>query len=164
MSSAVWTTGIQLAMAFAGSLGFCMMFRLRAGLLVPASLGGLFCWAIYLTETQYVEGIFLPAFLASAFAATYAEVLARKLKAPATLFLIPAVVPLVPGSGLYYHQLCGAGRPGNVRRIRNADPAVCTGHCMRHVYYLGPFYYCKTEKKLGESGERKQEKGESVWM
>ncbi len=102
MSSAVWTTGIQLAMAFAGSLGFCMMFRLRAGLLVPASLGGLFCWAIYLTETQYVEGIFLPAFLASAFAATYAEVLARKLKAPATLFLIPAVVPLVPGSGIYW--------------------------------------------------------------
>ena len=102
MSSAGWTTGIQLAMAFAGSLGFCMMFRLRAGLLVPASLGGLFCWAIYLTGAQYVEGIFLPAFLASAFAATYAEVLARKLKAPATLFLIPAVVPLVPGSGLYY--------------------------------------------------------------
>ena len=44
----------------------------------------------------------LPSFIASAFAATYAEVLARKLKAPATLFLIPAVVPLVPGSGLYY--------------------------------------------------------------
>ena len=102
MSSDVWTAGIQLAMAFVGSLGFCMMFRLRAGLLVPASLGGLFCWAVYLTGAQYVEGIFLPSFIASAFAATYAEVLARKLKAPATLFLIPAVVPLVPGSGLYY--------------------------------------------------------------
>lgn len=47
-------------------------------------------------------GDFSPSFIASAFAATYAEVLARKLKAPATLFLIPAVVPLVPGSGLYY--------------------------------------------------------------
>ena len=58
MSSDVWTAGIQLAMAFVGSLGFCMMFRLRAGLLVPASLGGLFCWAVYLTGAQYVEGIF----------------------------------------------------------------------------------------------------------
>lgn len=102
MMSGIWDAVIQLLAAFLGSMGFCMMFRLRSGLLLPASLGGLFCWGIYLFSSQYLTGIFLPSLIASAFAATYAEVFARRLKAPATLFLIPAVVSLVPGGGLYY--------------------------------------------------------------
>ena len=35
-------------------------------------------------------------------AALYAEILARRLRAPATLFLVPAVIPSIPGSNLYY--------------------------------------------------------------
>ena len=96
------TIVIQLIAAFIGSMGFCMMFRLRPGLLVPASAGGLLCWGVYLMSMQWSDGIFAAAFAASAFAAMYAEILARLLKAPATLFLIPAVVSLVPGGTLYY--------------------------------------------------------------
>ena len=40
--------------------------------------------------------------LAAAFAIVYAEVLARRLKTPATLFVVPAILPLVPGGSLYY--------------------------------------------------------------
>lgn len=32
----------------------------------------------------------------------YAEIIARIVKAPATVFLIPAVIPLTPGGTLYY--------------------------------------------------------------
>ncbi len=32
----------------------------------------------------------------------YAELLARLVKAPATVFLIPSIIPLVPGGRLYY--------------------------------------------------------------
>ena len=46
--------------------------------------------------------IFVSGFMASAFAAVYAEVLAFIKRAPTTLFVIPAVVPLIPGSTLYY--------------------------------------------------------------
>ena len=46
--------------------------------------------------------IFISGFVASAFAAVYSEVLAFLKKAPTTLFVIPAVVPLIPGSTLYY--------------------------------------------------------------
>lgn len=93
---------IQLITAFIGSMGFCMLFRLRKGLWLPAAAGGLLCWGFYLTGDHLWGKIFPAAFLASAFAALYAEAAARKLKAPATLFLIPAVVSLVPGGGLYY--------------------------------------------------------------
>ena len=35
---------LQLVMAFVGSLGFAMLFRLRRVLWISASLGGVFCW------------------------------------------------------------------------------------------------------------------------
>ena len=35
-------------------------------------------------------------------AAVYAEVVARIKRAPATVFYIPALVPMIPGGSLYY--------------------------------------------------------------
>ncbi len=93
---------MQLVTALTGSLGFCLIFRLRGRLLLPASIGGALCWAVYLWGGWRFGGTFLPSLTASAFAAVYAELLARFLKAPATLFFIPAAIPMVPGSTLYY--------------------------------------------------------------
>ena len=93
---------LQLVMAFVGSLGFAMLFHLRRSLWVTASLGGLFCWGCYLLAMEITGKIFISGFVASAFAAVYSEVLAFLKKAPTTLFVIPAVVPLIPGSTLYY--------------------------------------------------------------
>ena len=41
-------------------------------------------------------------FTATIVVSVLAEVLARVLKAPATIFLIIGIIPLVPGGGLYY--------------------------------------------------------------
>lgn len=60
------------------------------------------CWGIYLLGAHYYNGEFIPCLLASAVAAFYAEILARIKKAPATLFLITGVLPVIPGSKLYY--------------------------------------------------------------
>ena len=92
---------MQLAMAFAGSVGFTVLFRLRRQLIIPASLGGCLSWGIYLLAHLYYN-IFFACLIASACAALYAELLARIRKAPVTLFFISAVIPLIPGSTLYY--------------------------------------------------------------
>ena len=93
---------IQLIMAFIGSLGFAMMFGLRAGHLIPASLGGMFSWGIYLAVENNSGSEFLGCLAASVFSMVYSEFLARTRKSPATLFIVPAIIPLVPGSSLYY--------------------------------------------------------------
>ncbi len=95
----VW---IQLLMAPVGSLGFGLLFNLRRGILLPASMGGLGCWLTYILTGNALGGIFIPTIAAAAFCAIYAEVSARIFKAPATVFFIPALVPLIPGSTLYY--------------------------------------------------------------
>lgn len=93
---------LELATAFIGSLGFAMLFNVRRRFWIPGSLGGMIGWGIYLLAKTQMHGVFMPCLIASAFAALYAEILARVLKAPATIFFIPSIVPLIPGSTLYY--------------------------------------------------------------
>lgn len=99
-------TASQLFTALAGSLGFCLLFQMRPKLVLPASLGSFFSWGIYLLCSVSLEGIFLPTLLAAAFCALYAEILARIFKTPATLFFVAALIPLIPGSSLYYTMSC----------------------------------------------------------
>ena len=96
---------VQLITAFIGSLGFAILFHVRREFLFVASLGGLFSWGIYLAGIRFGFSIFLSCFMASAFSSFYAEMLARIKKAPAVMFFIPVVIPLVPGSNLYYTML-----------------------------------------------------------
>ena len=97
------TVIVQLLTSFTGALGFCLVFHLRRRYMFAASLGGLLTCGVYLAAASIWSGILLPTLTAAAFAALYAEFLAWFMGAPATLFLIPALlIPLVPGRPLYY--------------------------------------------------------------
>ena len=114
------TIVIQLLTAYIGSLGFALLFGLRAKHIFFAALGGMFAWGIYLGLFTLVPSIFLANLCGSVFAVTYAELMAHLRKCPATLFVVTGVVPLVPGSALYYAMDCavngdlvGAGAYGH---------------------------------------------------
>ena len=55
-----------------------------------------------MAEWFFGGGVFLPSVVAAAFASIYSEAMARVEKAPATVFYIPALIPLVPGGSLFY--------------------------------------------------------------
>ena len=59
-------------------------------------------YIIYLLMLRAYPSEFLAAFVSTAFVVLMAEILARTLKAPAMIFITTAIVPIVPGSGLYY--------------------------------------------------------------
>ena len=92
---------VQLASAFAGSLGFALLFHVRREKLLLASLGGLLAWGVYLLMGGVSDQDVVRYFAASVVLTVYAEVLARLVKCPATLFLVTASVPLIPGGSLY---------------------------------------------------------------
>ena len=92
----------QLAAAFVGSLGFALVFGMRKKYLFAASLGALLGWGVYLAADALLASGFLPPLFAAAFALSYSELMAKLLKTPATLFVIPAIIPLVPGGSLFY--------------------------------------------------------------
>ncbi len=92
---------IQLITAFTGSVGFCLLFNVRRGKLFLAGLGGVIAWGVYLLAGLWIDGDVPRFFLASLVLTLYAEIMARTLKAPATVFLVSASIPLIPGGSLY---------------------------------------------------------------
>lgn len=92
----------QITAAFIGSIGFAIFFKMKGKQIILAGVGGAATWFVYLLFQQQIEGYFLPYFLASVFVAIYAEIMARVNRAPSTIFLTAAAVPLIPGGKLYY--------------------------------------------------------------
>lgn len=93
---------VQLLTAFLGALGFAILYHIRGLRLWAAGLGGLLSWAFYLFLAHLGGSVLIVNIGAAGFSAAYAEVMARLFKSPATLFVIPSVIPLVPGGSLYY--------------------------------------------------------------
>lgn len=102
MSEEMRTVVIQLLAAFMGAGSFAILFQLKRKYLFIAALGGALEWGVYLLLMKLIGAVFPASFLASAFTALYAELLARWQRAPVTIFFISGIIPLVPGSSLYY--------------------------------------------------------------
>ena len=93
---------IQILCAGLGTLGFAMFFHVRPCHLPVAALGGSLAWLCYLLVWQVSASPFLSSLVASAAICLWSETLARVRKAPANVFLIPGIVPLLPGGALFY--------------------------------------------------------------
>lgn len=91
--------------AFISTLGFGILFNIRGKKLVLASLGGAVCWFAYLLFTRMHISITASLFFATIAGELYSEVMARLVKTPVTTFIICSIIPLVPGSGMYYTML-----------------------------------------------------------
>ena len=92
---------VQLITAFTGSVGFSLLFNVRRGKLTLAGLGGVIAWGVYLLSVLLISNDVPRFFLASLALTLYAEIMARVCKAPATVFLVSASIPLIPGGSLY---------------------------------------------------------------
>ena len=104
MSEEMRTVVIQLLATFMGAGSFAILFQLKRKYLFIAALGGALEWGVYLLLMKLIGAVFPASFLASAFTALYAELLARWQRAPVTIFFISGIIPLVPGSSLYYYS------------------------------------------------------------
>lgn len=87
--------------SFLACIGFCIIFNIRGKMVFYASLGGAIGWFIF--ELAAIYGNDLTQYFAATVALSiYSEIMARVYKVPVTIFLIAALIPLVPGSGIYY--------------------------------------------------------------
>lgn len=108
---------VQLLTATLGALAFSLIFNVRGSQLFFTTLGGVLAWTCYLLLQPTGLGDPPRYLIASVLVSVYSEVCARKRRAPATVFLVPAAIPLIPGSRLYTTMLCAVHMdgPGFVR-------------------------------------------------
>ena len=93
----------ETAAACIGSLGFAMLFNLRGRRLLWCAFGGGMSWAVYIFCMLIMgAGLYTSLFFASAAVVALAEILARRIKTPVTVLMVPMIIPLIPGGTLYY--------------------------------------------------------------
>ena len=85
-----------------GCIGFSFLFNVRGKGLVLCLVGAVLCWGVYVLVLLAGGDDNAAMFVGSIFAAIYAEIMARVRKCPAIAYLIMALLPLIPGSSLYY--------------------------------------------------------------
>ena len=93
---------IEIAASFFGTLGFGVLFNIRGKKLIVGAIGGLLSWALFLGLGYIFKGEAFRYFLVAIATTVYSEIMARKLKTPASTFCIVTLIPLVPGGALYY--------------------------------------------------------------
>ncbi|MBO5727520.1 MAG: threonine/serine exporter family protein [Oscillospiraceae bacterium] len=96
--------------AFLACAGFCFIFNVHGPGILLCSLGGALGWLIYLLAEFLSPNIMLRFLLAATAITVYSEIMARVRHCPVTSYLIIALLPLVPGSGIYdAMRFCVAG-------------------------------------------------------
>ncbi len=92
----------QVITGFIGTFFFGILFNMRGKHLLIASLGGFLSSLIFVVLGNFAISEPIIFFIVATLISFYAEVMARKLRTPATSIATVALIPLIPGSSLYH--------------------------------------------------------------
>ena len=96
--------------------------------------------------------------VATAVPCVYCEIMARVLKTPTTVFMIPTLLPLVPGSRLYYTMFyLFSGNQALFMENMLAAVKICTGIAVAIILVTGAMRWIEAAKK--QRLEREKEPG-----
>lgn len=91
--------------AFFSAIGFSVLFNIPRKQMIFAGICGGLGWVVH--ERMMLTGmsIVFTSFLGALIVGILSEIFAKIRKIPATVFVAPGIIPLVPGYGLYYAML-----------------------------------------------------------
>jgi len=88
--------------SFLATIAFAVLFQAPKRTLIISGVIGAIGWVVFVYLRQHLEyNSFHANFLATVALSLISELSARMFKQPATVFLIPGIIPLVPGLGMY---------------------------------------------------------------
>ena len=133
--------------AIIGTLGFCMFFNVKRDKLIYGCIGGAFSVVAYFACVELGMSLFAQNMIPAAIATLYAELMARAIKAPATVFLIPGVIPLAPGGKLYdTMRAIVDGDKSNAKILGQETVVIALGLAVGVVLVSVVFYQIRNKK------------------
>ena len=92
---------IHMIFSYLAAVGFAVFLNSPKKTLYISGTIGMTSWIIYVLLMRIGFDMMSSNFIASSIAALLCEVLARKMKKPTILFVVPGIITLIPGLGLY---------------------------------------------------------------
>lgn len=92
---------IQIIMCTAGTLAFAVTMKAPKYTLIFITIGALLSSGIERVLSLYTNDFF-SCLSAMIILSLYCEIIARIIKEPTTVTLMPSTIPLLPGSSIYY--------------------------------------------------------------
>lgn len=92
---------IHFIFAFFATIGFSIFLSSPKESLPYTGVIGAVGWIVYVYLFRKTGSAVFSTFVPALVVSIISEILARYLKRPATVFLIPGIIPLVPGLGMY---------------------------------------------------------------
>ncbi len=95
----------QFVFSLLSTIGFAILFSIPRDSILKSGLVGALGWIGFYITSTYLKSNIAGTFFAAITVGVLGELLARHHKKPATVYIIPGIVPLVPGAGMYYTML-----------------------------------------------------------
>ena len=92
---------IHIIFSYLAAVGFAVFLNAPKKTLYISGAIGMVSWIIYILLVRINFDAITANFIAASVAALICEILARKIKKPTILFLVPGIITLIPGLGLY---------------------------------------------------------------
>ena len=101
MSALITVYLLPCLWALLACVGFGLIFNIQGFGVVITGIGGAVGWLVYLLVMDWQSNDIFAAFVAAMSIAVYSELMARIRRCPVTGYLQIALLPLVPGAGIY---------------------------------------------------------------
>ncbi|MEW8973354.1 MAG: threonine/serine exporter family protein [Tissierellaceae bacterium] len=95
----------QLIFSFFATIGFVIYFSAPLNSVFASGITGGLSWIVLYICLYRFNNKIIGTFLGALLVGTLGEYFAIRLKKPATVFITPGIVALVPGAGMYYTML-----------------------------------------------------------
>lgn len=103
------------------TVGFAIIFNAPKSSFIKSGFAGGIGWLIYIITKNLSSSLVLSSFVAALAIALIGEYFAFIDKNPLTIYIIPGIIPLVPGFGLYYTMLSIAQKEFNKAAIHGSE-------------------------------------------
>lgn len=97
---------MQFIFAFIATCGLSIIFRVPVCKIPVCGLIGSLGWVVYQVSVSCELSGIMACFLGSCAVALLSDISSKVLKEAATVFIIPGIMCLVPGAGMYRAMLC----------------------------------------------------------
>lgn len=140
-------------------LGIAVIFDVPPKKMFWAMVGSIISCVLMLIGDKYGLDPLITNMIATAIPCVYCEIMARVLKTPTTVFMIPTLLPLVPGSRLYYTMFyLFSGEQELFLENMLIAVKICTGIAVAIIVVTGAMRWIEAAKKQRLEKEKEKEK------